>query len=64
MLATKYVVASRASDIPLQWREEAGGDSTAGLRELRAHYVDSMYVYWWDRGVVDEVMQGLSDLIA
>ena len=38
--------------------------STADLRELRVHYVDSRYVHWRGWGVAEEVMQGSSDLTA
>ena len=36
----------------------------ASLRKLRTHYVDILYVHWWDYTTsVEEVMNGLHNLV-
>jgi aryl-alcohol dehydrogenase-like predicted oxidoreductase len=37
----------------------------ASLRKLRTHYIDILYVHWWDyTASIDEVMNGLHNLVA
>ena len=37
----------------------------ASLKKLRTHYIDILYVHWWDYACsVEEVMNGLHHLVA
>ncbi|CAI4213535.1 unnamed protein product [Parascedosporium putredinis] len=71
VLATKYTTAYMAHDKTKIQTNYCGNGSKsmklsvdASLRKLQTHYIDILYVHWWDYSVsIPELMHSLNDLV-